>query len=285
MPRRLAALVLALLAGPAARGVIVGPGDGAGTRVAPADDPGFVHVGQRGELTAIYLGRGWMLTAAHVAPGDVVVAGVSYTFVPGSQLPLARPAPTAPPPDLALFRVDPSPELPPLALASRAPAVGADVVMVGFGRDRGEAIRWRGLRGYAWAPHHVMRWGTNRVHESGLEVETHGLRTPAFSTQFNAVGTAYEAQASHGDSGGAVFARGPQGWELAGILLSVTQYEGQPGSAALYGNQTFAADLSAYRAEILARLAAPPPPPRPEPVAPSRGDQRPAGTEPKSPAR
>ncbi len=301
MPRRLAALLLAALAGPAG-GVIVGPGEGSETAAPPADDPGFAHLGQRGEVTAISLGGGWMLTAAHAAPGDVVVAGTSYPFVAGSHALLAAPEPGAPPPDLALFRVDPSPRLPALALRSRPPAVGDEVVLAGFGRDRGEAIRWRGIRGFAWAATHAMRWGTNQVHASGLDFESAGFRTRAFSTQFNAFGTRYEAQATHGDSGGAAFLRGPDGWELAGVLLSVALYEGQPSSAALYGNQTLVADLSAYRAEILARTrpdtAAPGGPdasgastgaPRaPQPAAgaaPSRGDHGPAGTAAKPPPR
>jgi hypothetical protein len=70
------------------------------------------------------------------------------------------------------------------------------------------------------------------------------------------------------------------------VLLSITQYEGQPTGAALYGNQTIAADLSHYRAEIEALLAAPPPLPAGRaPAASSRADHGPAGTPANSPTR
>ena len=62
----------------------------------------------------------------------------------------------------------------------------------------------------------------------------------------------HEAQAVTGDSGGAVFARDGGRIVLAGVILMRSEHPGQPAESALYGNRTFAADLSAYRAQLIA---------------------------------
>ena len=51
--------------------MIIASGDGTGNTTAPADDPGFANVGNRGGLTGVYLGRRWVLTANHVGEGDI----------------------------------------------------------------------------------------------------------------------------------------------------------------------------------------------------------------------
>jgi len=64
--------------------------------------------------------------------------------------------------------------------------------------------------------------------------------------------TPYEAQAVSGDSGGAMFYEGDDGWLLAGIIDAVELWPGQPGGAAtaVFGNLTYSVDLSAYRDQI-----------------------------------
>jgi hypothetical protein len=101
-----------------------------------------------------------------------------------------------------------------------------------------------------------MRWGTNRVAEvhSSLSFSNTWL----FSTRFSIAGSPHEAQAAVGDSGGGVFARGDDGWELAGVMIAVDSYPGQPARTTFYGNRTFHADLSHYADEIDRILAAPP---------------------------
>ncbi|MEI6037455.1 MAG: hypothetical protein WCQ91_05985, partial [Planctomycetota bacterium] len=54
-----------------------------------------------------------------------------------------------------------------------------------------------------------------------------------------------------GDSGGAVFVKNGSAWELAGIMLAVDQYSGQPSNTAVFGNQTYSADLSFYNGQIV----------------------------------
>ncbi len=89
----------------------------------------------------------------------------------------------------------------------------------------------------------------------GPQLALGGRSTHAFSTEFTAQGdgrTAYEAQAANGDSGGAVFVWDPEaGWALGGIMMAITTWAGQPSRAAISGNVTYAAELSAYREAIL----------------------------------
>ena len=85
-----------LLATPA-RAVILGTGDGQGNTTAPADDSGFANVGILGSGRDVYLGYGWLITAAHVyngssgVPADTWLNGVQYANVPASGVLLANP--------------------------------------------------------------------------------------------------------------------------------------------------------------------------------------------------
>ena len=120
-------LALGLCLASAARAVIIDSGDGTGNTGAPADDPGWSHVGRRGGLTAIYMGNGWVLTANHVGEGDVVLEGVTYPAVTGSKIRIGGA-------DLAVFQIDPSPGLPILPISAATNLVGAEVTMIGNAR-------------------------------------------------------------------------------------------------------------------------------------------------------
>ncbi|HXV37507.1 MAG TPA: hypothetical protein VEC18_10175, partial [Myxococcota bacterium] len=64
--------------------MLIESGDGSGNTSAPADDPGWAHVGTRNNLSVVYLGRRWVLTANHVGVGNVTIDGQTYSPVPGS---------------------------------------------------------------------------------------------------------------------------------------------------------------------------------------------------------
>jgi hypothetical protein len=64
----------------------------------------------------------------------------------------------------------------------------------------------------------------------------------------NLGGTTPEAIVTTGDSDGAAFVDG----SLAGILVARWSYGGQASSISVFGNGTYAADLSYYRSQILA---------------------------------
>ena len=68
-----------------------------------------------------------------------------------------------------------------------------------------------------------------------------------------------EAQAVAGDFGRAVFAKHGGQWQQAGIMVAAEGYSGQPSLelTAVFGNETFMADLSYYRNQIVAVVPEP----------------------------
>jgi hypothetical protein len=245
-----AVVVLALAWGAPAAAVIIASGDGTGNTSAPADDPGWAHVALRSYATSVYIGDGWILTADHVPTGDVQIEGVVHRWVPGSQV-------TLDPADLKLFRIESDPGLPPLPIATDPPA--GEVVMIGKGRNRGDPIYdWdlsSDLDGWYWGAGTTMRWGTNRVKNVSVEYPA-GSGIFFFTVDFSGSGgTDHECQVASGDSGGAVFSENGGTWELTGIQATQTVLPGQPDSTALFGNESWSAQLSDYRDQILRIIA------------------------------
>ena len=243
-----AVVVLALAWGAPAAAVIIASGDGTGNTSAPADDPGWDNVGKLFVaaggyyLNGVYLGNGWVLTAAHVGEGDIILDGTTHRAVPGSGVRLVTGE--TDPADLLLFRIETDPALPALEIASEAPS--GDLVMIGKGRNRGAFTDdyCGGTNGWLWGAGSTMRWGTNRVYQTGIE----SSGTLLFSTSFSEGNqTDHEAQAASGDSGGAVFVKNGTTWELAGIISMIAFCQ---GGAAIYGDFTYSADLSFYWDQI-----------------------------------
>jgi hypothetical protein len=239
--------VVLVLSGAPAGAVIVAPGDGTGNTSAPPKDPGFAQVGVRDGLSAVYIGDGWILTANHVGLGDVEIEGVTYRAVPGSGVRLLTGG--VQPADLLLFQIESDPGLPFLPIAMRPPA--GKIVMIGNGRNRGAATRWLGIDGWLWGAGRTMRWGTNAVKNVSVDLSLGG-DTVVFTTDFSEFGgTMHECQVATGDSGGAVFSKNGGVWELTGIQLTRAAYTGQPADTALFGNESWSAQLSDYRDQIL----------------------------------
>ena len=209
---------------------------------APADDPGWANVGVCNGWTAVYLGRGWVLTAAHVGVSNITLEGTMYAADIHSRERVFNPDGTAA--DLMLFRIDSEPDLPPLKISAGSPPIGSPIVMIGSGLGRGEKTTGRGRVGFFWQTPSLKRWGTSVVYEY-LHDQSIG-NTDAFATRFSIAKTAHEAHAAHGDSGGAAFAYIEGRWQLVGIILAVDSHVGQPARSAAYGNRTFIADLARY---------------------------------------
>ncbi len=192
--------------------VLISGGDGTANVEAPDDDPGWENVVEREHLTVIYLGRGWVLTAAHVGAGPVSVNGKRFPRLFGSARVLRNP--DSSPSDMILFRIAGDPGLPILPLSTETPTVGTEVVMIGRGYNRGAPI-WKSapdgepeLRGFRWAGSRQKRWGRNIVRENSFHFQTRRSLTRALAMRFEPVpGQAPEAQAIAGDSGGALFVK------------------------------------------------------------------------------
>jgi hypothetical protein len=228
----------------------------------PPDDPGFDNVGRRGVITAVYLGDGWVLSAAHGGTRDVSFGGVLYPYVLDSEVILSHGGSATA--DLQVYQIDPWPDLPSLPIRADPlpdPAqTPTDVVLIGFGwaagapvvNDPGPGNPCAGTSspcGYYWDSPKLIQWATNRISSLEPDFVLGGHTTESFATAFDRdLPTSYEAQAANGDSGGAVFIQNGGIWELAGIVHAI---EVRLASASLYGDHTYAADLSFYRDQIL----------------------------------
>jgi hypothetical protein len=254
-----AALALALCAALPASAVLMDSGDGTGNTTAPSDDPGWKNAGSRGGLNAVYLGHGWVVTAAHVGIGTVTLDGTVYSEVSGSYVPILH-SPTVNA-DLGVFRIDPFPRaLPALEIPMSTVPVGADVMLIGSGQRRGAATDWMGVGGWLWAGGAVKRWGSNEIGARlgpGPPVNTTDLPLAGYTTRalvvdFSEGEPGDEATVTVGDSGGAFFVRDGSAWKLGGVSFGLGTFENQPLNTSLYGNIVYAADLSHYRDQILA---------------------------------
>jgi hypothetical protein len=214
------------------------------------------HVGSLKSGTGTHIGGDWILTANHIGPGDINLEGTYYSYFEGSAIRLE----TSPgePADLLMFRVYPPPNLPALAIRSEPPAVGDPLLMVGSGRDRGDAITYDPfgpgidppeLHGWDWMPTSSLRWGLNTA-EAIHPISIQG--TTVFKTDFDEVDAIlFESQGAAGDSGGGVFTYDPlRNVELAGIMIGTTIAFGQDPTSTLYTNETVVASLDVYADQI-----------------------------------
>jgi hypothetical protein len=297
-PSRSAVVAAAIVAGAAlawqpqrADAVILGFTQGNTTP--PPDDPGFYNVSSDGS-SFVYLGDSWVLTARHTGVANPTFGGETYRVIPNTAVTLQNPAGMnlTSETDLRMFRIDGNPDLPSLRISASTPPVGAQVTMIGRGRQRDNAqVQWnvqkngdtwtwtetsglgdyRGFRVPGNAPRDT-RWGTNRIeddfkvtgesdpgHTSVVEVRDRDVIS-LLTIWDESGGTPHEAQAVAGDSGGGVFYKRGGQWELAGIMNAVLMFPNQEDelrSFAIYGQATSFADLSSYRSEILSITADP----------------------------
>jgi len=279
----LSAIAMAMLS-VTAPAVVIASGEPNNT--APLYQDFFHNVGVVGGASGIYLGNGWVLTANHVAPSLPTIAtfgGIDYLTDPGTWTRLYNPEPFSTFTDIVLFRLSEPPALPSLTISSSTPMVGTDLVMIGNGRTQNPETFWdrtvidganndtwvvtteelSNISGYTTTTSKEIRWGENEVHQNYIVVNLGSLLNPlhvlSFNTQFDESGMPHEAQAVAGDSGGGVFIYNGSGWELAGMMFAVGTYEKQPngGETAVFGNQTYIADLSVYRSQILSIVPEP----------------------------
>ena len=255
--RRLLLFTLTLLLAVPASALILDSGDGQGNTSPPVSDPGWSHVGRIGGPAGIYLGNGWVLTANHVIVVDPEFQSVIYPVVPGSVVQLQNPNSTPTPlADLKVFRINPSPSLGLLRIRASTPTTNTNVTFVSRGLTRGAVSTW-GPGGYLWETNTGgMRWGTNKIAAPTIPPLPPYPDTLTFRTDFTKIigggGTTNEAQGANSDSGGAVFIKNGTTWELAGVMIAIRTFVGQPPDSSIYGNLTECADLAQYRTQLIA---------------------------------
>jgi hypothetical protein len=228
----------------------------------PPDFPWWEHVTQRRYEgpSVIYLGGGFALTARHVGMGEIILRGEIVPPVASSKRTLLNVNGT--PADAMLFEValpEGFRDLPILPITGEPPRPGEEVLLIGFGRQREKVVEVEtegpSQFGFSWSDKGGKRWGTNRVSSIDDTLYQGSWTTHSFALDFDppnsAATTAFEAQAAVGDSGGAVFVKRDGEWLLAGMMTSVTGYSRAPAHTSMYGDSTYAADLTRYRSEIL----------------------------------
>lgn len=267
-------VVLVVLFGSmAARAVIIRRGDGSGNGDAPQHDPGWANVGSRGVGSAVYLRNGWVITCAHVGAGSVTFGDTEYDAVDDSAVRLHDPNNPNLPVDIVMFQIDSEPEgMRDLSISRSAPSRGTDVIGIGYGRNREEESTWWNscwqqetgsprYRGFEYDDGRTKRWGENDIDATGFTVNAGYGSTYALRMDFDRYGGQgdEEFQAADGDSGGGLFAYNGSEWELCGLMMAVGVYGNQPDDTAVYGNYTYAVDLSRYYDQLTTVIATPEP--------------------------
>ena len=202
------------------------------------------YVGQIGGASGVYLGNGWVLTAAHVGMGNFALNGINYPPVAGSSHTFTSTYGTA---DLVLYQISPSPNLEPLPISMSAPVAfsqsqsGNSAMILGYG---GGSESW-GYDTIDFVDEPVQPTGLSYVSIDFLTIySTYTSGTATSTNPSNLVG---------GDSGGGDFIFNPttQLWELAGI--NEVEGEGTIGTH----NVTLSGyvQLSAYATQINALVS------------------------------
>ena len=229
----------------------------------PSDGVPWANVGQVNGGSGEYLGNGWVLTAAHVGAGPIVLD--IGTFNPdGRVIRLTNPSDQSPT-DIILFHLILTPDLPDLVIASSTPnpSPAANVELIGFGRLRGSAEKtfatYDGQKsGFDWSNSGAKSFGTNKIQTSVETQANLGYGTlEVFALDFTQAGptrTAHEAQVTTGDSGGGVFYKSGSTWQLLGMIDALGSYV-YPQAASVYGDYSYIGNLPTYRSQITPLVA------------------------------
>ncbi len=259
-------------------GAMVITPDTTGRDSEPIGGRGWSNVGRMSTGTGVYLGNWWVLTAHHVyddvSGQSILFDGVTYPEVSDTAVRLKNPDDTFA--DLTLFRIDGETGLDAMPIRQNTPPVNTDVTTITVGRVQESAqTTWyidTDPTDWIWSETDFedaditkTGWDTLSARDKlwgENVVEPDGFITPdyMFRTDFDDVDG--DMQGVTLDSGGGVFTynSSSQLWELAGVILSVRQWNNQPNkpgsiTTSVYGNSTFMANLSLYTDQISDTIA------------------------------
>ena len=223
---------------------------------APPDGSPWASIGQVNGSSGVYLGAGWVLTAAHVGANDANFGGTVFRW-DGTSLRLTNADGSVT--DMVMFHLRTLPPLPRMSLATATPAASSQVTLIGCGSIAGSAQTNIGTyTGFYWSVNGLKSWGNNKVDPGGTRIINAGLGNvttfrPTFSSSLQ---TSDEGQAAGGDSGGGVFQKNGSTWQLVGMLDAIGNLANQPSYTAVYNDLTYSADIATYRAQIVSTIAA-----------------------------
>ncbi|MHC4396932.1 MAG: dockerin type I repeat-containing protein [Planctomycetota bacterium] len=108
--------------------------------------------------------------------------------------------------------------------------VGQEAVIGGYGLGRGAILQTSGITyGYEWAGsgNTTLRWGTNIVESTIEDSNNGGWISDVVTGDFDGLGegnsTDYEAMVANYDSGGGLFLKSGNTWQVAGLFRSVNR--------------------------------------------------------------
>ena len=246
----------------------------------PEEKAGFEYsnVGKIGGASGVYLGNGWVLTAKHVAAGDITFGDTTYHYDGDDSYLIENPSGIAgldsTYTDLRLYHLTEEPDLPAIKIATEPAPVGTQIYYVGYGTKQVEELSYWNVDtsggtavwtsseeptyywGYNVTSVHEFSWGYNEIAtgQGGPTDETNVLRVGSvdiisqrtvFKTQF------LDSQVVSGDSGGGVFYQEEGGdWVLSGIICCAETIENQP-TLAMVDSGAHSVSLPFYRDQIL----------------------------------
>lgn len=206
------------------------------------------HIGKVGNGSGVYLGNGYVLTAAHVGCLPFIINNVVYKPDYSSWTLLINENKTES--DLGIFKIDIKDVKPfkvPIGLVNQS-----ELIFTGFGLTQNKLPvtdnRFNITIGYETQIKRELRWGTNYLFtQLNQPLKTHlKHETYCFTTKFDRRST--EAQAVPGDSGSGIFQYNDikKEYELVGCVLAASPI----GTYIPFGSQTYIADLSKYKKQI-----------------------------------